>query len=305
MIDVTLLGTAALMPLPERALSSVFLSCGGHSILFDCGEGTQSAARKWGVSLMKTDIIALTHYHGDHYFGLPGLLQTMNSMNREIPLTITGPMGLREAMAPILALTGWVQYPIRLLELPANGIDLSEFYPGARLTPIPTDHRVSSQGYVFTLSRPGKFQPEKARALGLPYRLWGLLQKGQTVRWEGKDYTPSQVLGEPRRGLKVVFTGDTAYCKSLVEASGEADLLICDATYAEPHQAELAIQHGHMNFAQAACLAAEARVRRLWLTHFSQMIQEPEEALPNAAVVFPDAQCGQDGMTIQLRFENI
>lgn len=303
MIDVTLLGTAALMPLPERALSAALLACGGHSILFDCGEGTQTAARRWGVSLMKTDIIALTHYHGDHYFGLPGLLQTMNSMNRETPLTITGPEGLREAMAPILMLTGRVQYPIRLLELPEEGIELPDFSQGARLIPVPTEHRVSSQGYVFSLSRPGKFLPDRARALGLPYQFWGLLQKGQTVQWEGETYTPEMVLGAPRRGLKVVFTGDTAFCDSLVEASRAADLLICDATYGDDDQAELAIQHGHMNFSQAGRLAAEADVRRLWLTHYSQMVQEPEEALTNAAAVFPNAQCGQDGMSIKICFD--
>lgn len=303
MIDVTLLGTAALMPVPERALSSAFLSCGGHSILFDCGEGTQTAARRWGVSLMKTDIIALTHYHGDHYFGLPGLLQTMNSMNRELPLTIIGPVGLREAMAPILALTGYVQYPIRLLELPEEGMELPSFGTGARLIPIPTEHRISSQGYAFTLTRPGKFLPEKAKALGLPHSLWGQLQKGKAVQWEGEEYSPDMVLGAPRRGLKVVFTGDTACCETLVEAAAGADLLICDATYADDEQAELAAQHGHMNFAQAGRLAAQAKVRRLWLTHFSQMIQEPEEMADHAKAYFRDAQCGVDGLHIQLRFE--
>lgn len=303
MIDVTLLGTAALMPQPERALSSALLSCAGHSILFDCGEGTQTAARRWGVSLMKTDIIALTHYHGDHYFGLPGLLQTMNSMNRALPLTIIGPSGLREAMVPILSLTGWVQYPIRLLELPEEGIELPSFCSGAKLVPVPTEHRVSSQGYVFTLSRPGKFQPEKAKALGLPYRFWGQLQKGQSVQWEGNCYSPDMVLGPHRRGMKVVFTGDTAYCSSLVDASLDADLLICDATYGENDQAALAREHGHMNFEQAGRLADAANVRRLWLTHFSQMIQEPEEMLPNAQAIFPAAQCGVDGLSVQLRFE--
>ena len=179
MIDITLLGTAALAPIPGRALTAALLTCGGRSILFDCGEGTQTAARGAGVSLMKTDLIALTHYHGDHIFGLPGLLQTMGSLGRTDPLAITGPEGLAEKMAPILELTGWVAYPVRLIPLPAEGLCLRQLeahWPErARLTAFPTEHRVSSQGYCFALGRAGEFQPERARALGVPVRQWSRL----------------------------------------------------------------------------------------------------------------------------------
>ena len=130
MIDIALIGTAALVPLPDRALTAAQLVCGGHSILFDCGEGTQSAARKADVSLMKTDLIALTHYHGDHIFGLPGLLQTMCSMGRTETLTITGPAGLTEALEPILKLVGWTSYEIRLTEMPRDGLALDTLAEG-------------------------------------------------------------------------------------------------------------------------------------------------------------------------------
>lgn len=307
MIDVTLLGTSALVPLPDRAETAALLACGGHSILFDCGEGTQTAARKAGVSLMKTDIIALTHYHGDHIFGLPGLLQTMSILGRTDPLTIVGPGDVRQELEHILALAGFLPYSIRMVSIPEEGAELNRLTPGwpegARLIPVPTSHRVISQGYVFELPRAGKFQPDRAAALGIPTQLWSQLQRGESVTVNGRSIEPEMVLGAPRKGLKVVFSGDTAACETLTNAAADADLFLCEATYGEDDQAELAASHGHMNFAQAARTAAKANVRRLWLMHFSQMIENPEDCLSNAAAYFPAAECGADGKRITLRFE--
>ncbi len=306
MIDITLLGTAALFPIPNRALTAAVLFCGGHSILFDCGEGTQTAARKAGVSLMKTDIIALTHYHGDHIFGLPGLLQTMNSMERAETLYITGPEGLQEALEPILKLTGWTAYEIKLMEIPPQGIRLCELISGweyeAKFLTFKTEHRVSSQGYCFKLGRAGKFMPEKARALNIPVQMWSVLQKGQIVQVGDETILPEQVLGEPRKGLKFIFTGDTAPCDSIIDAAKDADLMICEATYGENEQAQTAIEYGHMNFAQAAETAKNANVAQLWLAHYSQMIENPQQYLPNATAIFENTICGQDGMSTTLKF---
>ena len=308
MITVTLLGTSALLPLPERALTAVFLACEGHSVLFDCGEGTQSAARKAGVSLMKTDLIALTHYHGDHVFGLPGLLQTMNSMGRTLPLYITGPEDLQERMAPILELTERTGYEIRLVTLPPEGLQLCSLMPGwpdaAYLTPFPTEHRIPSQGYRFMLDRAGKFLPLRAKELDIPVSLWSILQKGTPIQINGREILPEEVTGPPRKGLKVVFSGDTAPCSSLTEQAKDADLLICEGTYGDNAQAELAEMYGHMTFARAAETAAAAEVGELWLAHYSQMIEEPETYLPNALEFFPRTVCGKDGLTKQLRFES-
>lgn len=308
MIDVTLLGTSALIPLPERAETAAQLVCRGRSILFDCGEGTQTAARKAGVSLFKTDIIALTHYHGDHIFGLPGLLQTMSMMGRTEPLCLVGPGDVEKELSLLLALTGWLPYPLRLVTLPAGGVELNRLtggWPdGAKLTAFPTVHRVASQGYVFELPRPGKFQPERAKALGIPINQWSILQRGEAIRLGEQTILPEMVLGAPRKGLKVVFSGDTTACESLTAASQEADLLLCEATYGENDQAQLAVDHGHMNFAQAAQTAANARAARLWLMHYSQMVEDPEEYLPNARAIFPNAECGFDGKSLTLRFED-
>ena len=294
-------------PIPERALTSALLTCAGRSVLFDCGEGTQTAARRAGVSLMKADLIALTHYHGDHIFGLPGLLQTMNCLGRTEALWITGPRGLEEAMAPILTLTGGVGYPIRLTALPEEGLILSrlrgEWPDGAELRAFPTEHRVSSQGYCFTLNRAGRFLPEAARALGVPVELWRLLQKGQSVQVGADVVSPEQVMSAPRKPLKFVFSGDTTACDSLTRAAEGADLLICEATYAEDEQAALAEERGHMTFSQAAALAAAAGVKRLWLSHYSQRIEDPRACLGIASAIFSDAECGEDGMRATLRFE--
>ena len=308
MIDVTLIGSSALLPLPDRALAAAALSCAGRTVLFDCGEGTQTAARKARVSLMRADVIALTHYHGDHVFGLPGLLQTMGTTERTEPLLITGPAGLEAAMAPLLTLAGGLPFEVKLMETPLEGICLHQLFPGwpvrAILTAFSTLHRVPSQGYAFILGRAGKFQPQIAEALGVPMRQWKELQRGESVAMpDGREVTPFQVMGEERRGLKFVFSGDTAPCDSLTKAAQGADLLICEATYGEDDQADLAAEYGHMTFALAGKTANEAQVKQLWLAHYSQRIEDPELYLPNARAFFPSAQCGRDGMKTTLLFE--
>lgn len=307
MIDVTLLGCAALLPLPDRALTAAALSCCGRTILFDCGEGTQTAARRQHVSLINADLIALTHYHGDHILGLPGLMQTMFSMGRDAPLYLAGPRGLRDAMEPILKLAGGLSFPVEMKELPAEGVTLRDWIPGwphrARLTPIPVHHRVPCQGYAFTLGRAGKFLPDQARALGVPLQKWSVLQGGESVQAGEGTVFPHQVMEEDRRGLKVVISGDTAPCEALVRAARDADLLICDATYGENGQADLAQAYGHMTFAQAGETAAAAGVKRLWLAHYSQRMEDPQAYLQNAQALFPDAVCGEDGLKLTLRFD--
>ena len=308
MIDITLLGTGATMPLPDRALTAVHLSFGGRSILFDCGEGTQASARKAGVSLMKTDLIALSHYHGDHIFGLPGLLQTLGCMDRRDPLLITGPEGLGEALQPILQLAGALPYPVKLLSLPESGSSIQSFLPRwsreAFLFPVKTRHRVPSLGYRFFLRRPGLFHAEKAKELGIPQRLWGVLQHGEPVTLEnGQLITPEYVLGEERKGLSFVFSGDTAPCEDLTLAASGADLFICEATYGDDSFSSQAEEYGHCTFSQSARMARDAGTKRLWLTHFSQILREPEEALPYASAVFSASECGSDGLHLTLNWE--
>ena len=305
MITVTLLGTAATMPLPDRALTAAVLECSGHSLLFDCGEGTQAAARRAGVSLMKLDGICLTHWHGDHIFGLPGLLQTLGCQGREKSLFLFAPAGDAGLLEALRVLTGPLPYPLRPALLPPEGLDLAALgWPtGATLSAFPTRHRVASQGYCFTLARAGKFDPQRARALGVPMPLWGRLQKGETVSAGARLVRPEEVLGPARRGLRVVFSGDTAPCPGLEEAARGADLLLCDATYPTDDYANQAALYGHSTFPQCGALAARTGDRRLWLVHYSPIIQQPEDYLGEARAAFPGAECGADGKQITLRFE--
>ena len=307
MLTITLLGTAATMPLPDRALTAAVAECGGHSLLFDCGEGTQTAARRAGVNLMKLDAICLTHYHGDHIFGLPGLLQTLGCQGRTRPLALYGPKGLGEVWAALRVLTGPLPYPVyaEVLDAPAALLERFGGWPqGAKLTPVPTRHRVTSQGYRLDLPRAGRFSPEKARALGVPVQQWSMLQRGEPVTLEdGAVIAPGQVLGAPRRGLRFVFSGDTAPCAALEQAAQDADLLLCDATYPDDVQQTQAKQYGHSTFRQDAELAARAGVRRLWLMHYSPIITDPEAARPAAEAAFPAVECGVDGQQIILRYD--
>ncbi len=308
MINVTLLGTAALFPTPERALTAVSLINDGVSILFDCGEGTQTAARKAGVSLMKINLLAFTHYHGDHIFGLPGLLQTIARLGRTEPFYITGPETFGESLEPFLKWLDWLPYEVKFIKIPNDGLKLSEIAnhqaTAARLSCFKTVHRVPSQGYCFTLERAGKFLPQKAKELGVPINQWKFLQQGKSLQVGDKIILPEQVLGEPRKGLKFVFTGDTSPCNSLTAAAENADLMISEATFGENEQSPVALKHGHMTFAQAAETAKNANVKQLWLAHFSHRIENPQEYLPNATAIFENTICGNDGMSINLKFQD-
>lgn len=309
MIEVTLLGTAATLPRPERALTACVLTCSGRSILLDCGEGTQLALHRSPVSPMKIDLIALTHYHGDHYFGLPGLLQTLGTMNRTSPLYITGPEGLRSAMQPVLTMaeTDQLPYEVRLLEMTREPLALSALNPRwpeeATLTAFPTEHRIVSQGYRLDLARKRRFNAQKAEALGIPRTLWRELQRGRAVWLQGRTIRPEEVCGSERRGLSVVFSGDTAPCETLLTAAREADLLIMDATYPTDEYADKAALYGHSTFPQAAALARDADAKELWLVHYSALIEDASSFLPGAQSIFPAAACTEDGMHRTLVYE--
>lgn len=305
------------MPAPDRGLSAAVLRCNGRCILFDCGEGTQAALRREKYSPVKIDLIALTHYHGDHIFGLPGLLQTMSCLGRTGPLTVTGPAGLEAALEPVLRLAAVEDFEIRLVSPPDEGsFELRRLHPawprGARCAAVPTVHRVPSQGYLFSLPRPPRFDPRKAEAMGVPVSVWKkaiaspeapVEINGEPLLFSGRPVQGFMLMGEPRRGLRVVFSGDTQPCEAIRSAAFEADLLIHDATYGEDGQADQALLYGHSTFRQAAALAAQAKVSRLWLTHFSQMLRQPEDCLSAAQALFPKARCGHDGLTVSLGFE--
>jgi ribonuclease Z len=262
-LSVFFAGTAGSIPTARRGLPALLVRRGGDRILFDCGEGTQRQLVQ-SVGLTELTEVFLTHYHADHWLGLPGLLKTFDLRARERPLAIHGPPGLRELLTLALRAAGRVRYQLDLIEL-APG-DLLE-RDGYKIAPVRVAHRVSNAlGYViYEDERPGEFDPETATALGVaPGPEFGQLQRGEIVR----GVQPEQVLGPARAGRKIVISGDTSPCETLAIASHEADVLIHEATFTEEEH-DRAAETGHSTAAQAATLARDAGVSMLALTHFS------------------------------------
>lgn len=301
MVDVCLLGTGGMMPLPERWLSSLLVRCNGRMMLIDCGEGTQIPMKMAGWGFKNLDAILITHYHADHVAGLPGLLLTLANSGRQEPVRLIGPPGLAEVVSGLLTIAPGLPYPIYLYTCPADGISHLEM-DGLLIRCFPVDHWIPCLAYSIELRRPGRFDAEKARELDIPVRYWKQLQKGETVEWNGRSFRPDQVMGEPRRGIKICYCTDTRPVDGLCDFVREADLLVCEGMYGDEGDAEKAILKKHMLFAEAARVAREAGVCELWLTHFSPALACPEDWLSHAKEVFEPTIAGHDLMRKTLTF---
>ncbi len=255
-------GTAGSVPTPRRGLPAVLIRRGADRILIDCGEGTQRQLVS-SVGLMDLSEIFLTHFHADHWLGLPGLLKSFDLRGRERPLTVHGPQGLRELLALALRAAGRVSYELSLVELePGQALRRD----GYAIAAVPGRHRGPAFGYVlWEDERPGVFDPARAGELGLAAGPeFGRVQRGETIR----GVSPEQVMGEPRAGRKLLVSGDTRPCEAMRVAAHRADVLVHEATFAQ-EESERAEQTGHSTAAGAARLAREAEVGMLALTHIS------------------------------------
>ena len=294
-LSVFFAGTAGSIPTARRGLPAVLVRRGGDRILFDCGEGTQRQLVQ-SVGLTELTEVFLTHFHADHWLGLPGLLKTFDLRARERPLAIHGPRGLRELVTLAMRVAGRVRFELQLVEL-APGDVLER--DGYKIAPVPVAHRVANAlAYVlYEDPRPGEFDPQTATALGVvPGPEFGALQRGDVVR----GVRPEQVLGPPRSGRKLVISGDTSPCESLRIASHAADLLLHEATFAEEEH-DRAAETGHSTARQAATLARDAGVTMLALTHFST--RYPVGLLRDEArAVFPSTVLPRDFDTIEIPF---
>jgi ribonuclease Z len=261
-LDVLFVGTAGSAPTARRGLPATLFRRGGDRLLFDCGEGTQRQLVR-SIGLVELEEIFITHFHADHVLGLPGLLKTYSLRGREHPLSVYGPPGLKGLFAGLAPIIGKTTFAVRLEELD-HGAELRR--DGYRIAAFEVDHGVRAQGYALVEDeRPGHFDPERARELGVsPGPDFGRLQRGETVN----GVRPEQVMGEPRRGRKVVLAGDTAPCEMTEAVAYEADLLVHEATFSDEH-AERADETRHSTARQAAELAAAARVEMLALIHVS------------------------------------
>lgn len=302
MIDVMLLGTGAMMPLPNRWLSALALRCQGRSVLFDCGEGTQIACRVNGWGTHDIDAICLSHGHADHVAGLPGMLHTLGNSQRTDPITIYGPAGTAEIVAGLRTIAPCLPYAISVVEL-SDG-DVFGLPSGLRGSVIAGDHRVPSLIYRVDLPRAPRFDRAAAEALGVPITAWSRLQRGETVWLGDRAVVPDEVLGPRRPGLALGFMTDTRPVPAAPAFLRGVDLLVCEGTYGDEELRDKAIQNKHMTFAEAAGVARDAGALELWLTHFSPAMPEPEQYIAFATKIFPAARIGVSGLSTTLAFRD-
>ena len=302
MLDVCLVGTGGMMPLPRRWLTALMTRYNGSSLLIDCGEGTQVAIKEKGWSFKPIDVICFTHYHGDHISGLPGLLLTMGNADRKEPLTLIGPRGLERVVNALRVIAPELPFDIKFIEItqPEQVIELN----GYRITAFKVNHNVICYGYTLEILRQGKFSAERAKEQEIPLKFWNPLQKGQTIEAEGKIYTPDMVLGPERKGIKLTYTTDTRPTDSILKNAADSGLFICEGMYGEDDKADKAKGYKHMTFREAAILARNANVQEMWLTHYSPSLVRPDDYMDKVREIFPNAFPGKDGKSVELNFED-
>ena len=301
MIDVMLLGTGSMVPLPNRWLSSAMLRVEKSLILLDCGEGAQVAMRLRHWGFRKLDAICLSHLHADHVAGIPGLLHTLANAGKTDPLMIHGPVGTIDVVQGLRTIAPYLPYDLIVHEL-ADG-DEVDGPGGVRIRVAEGVHRVLVLGYRFERPRSPRFSPERARSLGVPVGEWSVLQRGEKIAVDGREIEPSEVMGEARPGVSLGFVTDSRPTDGIRELVRGVDLLISEATFGSDDDAAKAERRGHMTFREAATLARDAGVGHLWLTHFSAGMDDPESWRGNAASVFPHVTVGYAGLEATLAFD--
>ena len=301
MLDLCVLGTGGMMPLPYRWLTSLMLRYNGSSLLIDCGEGTQIAIREKGWSFRPIDIICITHFHGDHISGLPGILLAMSNSDRTEPLTMIGPKGLERVVKALRVIAPELPFEIKFIELtePQQQIRLHGYVIDA----FKVNHRVTCYGYSISIERAGMFEVDKAKQNDVPMRFWSRLQKGETIESDGRVYFPELVLGPARKGLKVTYTTDTRPTDSIVRNAKDSDLFICEGMYGEKGDVNNAVKYKHMTFEEAGRLAKQAGVKELWLTHYSPALNRPEQYIEDVRQIFQNSYPGKDKKSLELNFE--
>lgn len=300
MLELCLLGTGGMLPLPHRFLTSLYAKCEGHALLIDCGEGTQIALRKASCSFKAIDLICITHFHADHVSGIAGLLLSMGNSDRTEPVTIAGPKGLYQILSGLLVVAPKLPFEVYVAETDQTEEPLS--LGAMNIHSFPLEHRIPCQGYAIEIPRAGEFLRHKAEALEIPVQLWSRLQRGETVLSADMQISPDMVLGPARKGLKVVYATDTRPVQAIAEHGSGADILILEGMYGEDEKLEKAKERTHMIFSEAARLAEQAHARELWLTHFSPSIADPSVYEEAVRSLFPNTIIGQDGMRKNLKF---
>jgi ribonuclease Z len=302
MLSITFLGTGASIPTIDRNVAGLAVQREGETILFDCGEGSQRQMMRYGVGFTFREIF-FTHYHADHLLGVTGLLRTMGLQDRTAPVALYGPKGAQRVLGTAITLgVERNKFPVEILEIkPGDRLARDDY----DIVVFATEHRADTVGFALVEHpRLGRFNPERARELGIPEGpLWGQLHRGKPVTLpDGRTVGPGDLVGNPRSGRRLVYTGDTRPHLSVIEASRNADLLIHEATFGGD-ELERARETGHSTAAEAARVALEAGARRLVLTHISSRYnRDASELLAEAKAVFPETVIARDGMTIDVPY---
>jgi ribonuclease Z len=301
-LSLTFLGTGAATPTVDRNVAGLAVHREGETILFDCGEGSQRQMMRYGVGFTFAEIF-FTHYHADHILGVTGLLRTLGLMDRSAPVTLWGPRGAERVLGAAISLgIERNKFPVEIREIRAGDRLARADYD---IVVFETEHRADTVGYALAEhARLGRFHPERALELGIPEGpLWGRLHRGETVTLDdGRVVRPEDLVGTPRHGRTVVYSGDTRPHLPLIEAARGADLLVHEATFGG-EELERAQETGHSTAAEAARVAAEAGVRRLVLTHISPRYgRDAAELLAEARAIFPETIIARDGLTLDVPY---
>ena len=302
MLDICLLGTGGMMPLPKRWLTSMMARYNGSSLLIDCGEGTQIAIAEHGWSFKPIDVICFTHYHADHISGLPGILLAMANSDRTEPLKLIGPKGLERVVRGLTVIAPDLPFELEVTEItdPVSTLEIN----GYEITAFRVNHRLICYGYSIQIRRKGKFDLERAKEQEIPLKYWNRLQKGEIITDEDRVYTPDMVLGPERKGLKVTYTTDTRPTQSILDHAKGSDLLICEGMYGEEEKHSNALAYKHMMMSEAAKIGAETEVPEMWLTHYSPSMNRPESYIKELKKIFPAIKAGKDGMEKVFKFDD-
>jgi ribonuclease Z len=315
LVDVALLGCGGGMPIPERYLSSLLINYKGRKILIDCGEGTQVSMKILGWGFKSIDVICITHGHGDHIVGLPGLLATIGNSGRTEPITIIGPEGIKDIVKGLRVAAPYLPYELNILENPKESVKVQTSINNSdtsvgegydlMISALELEHSAKCLGYSFYFRRKPKFDVESALENAIPKIFWSRLQKNETIIEQGKIFLPSMVLGEERIGIKLSFITDTRPTSRIATFIKGSQLFICEGTYGSEDDIEKAIKNKHMTFGEAAELALKGEVEELLLTHFSPSMLSPEDYKDGAKSIFKNTIIGFDRLVKTISFKDI
>ncbi len=294
MIDVTLIGTGGMLPLPERWLTSIWLEYKGKACLVDCGEGTQIAINKHRIKLSHLDVLLITHVHADHVSGLAGLLLSLGNCGKTDVLKIYGHTGIKDKIRQLCCICPVLPFELEIHELPLDCI--SEFeWNEMIISSMPLKHSIDCLGYSFVLNRKPVFNPQKAKALGIDVKYWKELHAGKSINIDGREITQEMVTDEQRKPIKVTYMTDSRYFDKMIDFARNSDLLISEGMYGDDEYISKMAEKGHMVFSQSAEIAKKSDSKILWLTHYSPALVNPHEYAESVKSIFKNTVISRDG----------